>query len=214
MKKLIASLFALALAVPAAAVAAPVDEVNNTIGMEAGILELPSGDEDYSGVRLEFNGVKSAFTYDARFKVGKAGDEDINSADISVGYLAFGDILGPKARYYYLDNGPRTEKVAMAGVGFYARPQSNVLLYSHALIGSDTVSTMIGGELGLTPKFALLGEVEALEIDQEISTFAQAGARYNVDSIGSFDFKVRYYEEGMTGGVKGTVGSLGLTVKF
>lgn len=214
MKKLIAPLLALALAIPAVAVAAPADEANYTVGLETGTYELQTGDENYNGVRAEFSGVKNSLTYDAGFSIGQANDITIKTADISVGYLTFGDIVGPKVRYLHLDNGERVEAVAMGGVGLYARPNSNVLVYSHAMAGDDVVSTNIGGEIGVTRRLSLLGEVEALSIDNEVSTLAQVGARYKLDRFGSLDFKVRHYDEGLTDGVNGTVGSVGLSIRF
>lgn len=214
MKKLIAPLLALALAVPVMAFAAPSDETNVTVGLETGFVDLQSGREDYNGVRAEIEGVKNAFRYDARFAVGNAGDTTAKTADLSVGHLTYGDILGPKVRYLHLDNGPRVEALALGGVGLYARPQSNVLVYSDALIGDNAFSTRIGGELGVMPKLSLLGEVEALSIDDEVSAIAMVGASYDIDQVGSLDFKVRHYDEGLDEGVKGTVGSIGLSVRF
>lgn len=214
MKKLIAPLLALSLAFPAMAFAAPADEANVTVGLETGFVDMQSGREDYNGVRAEIDGVKSAVRYDARFAVGNAGDFTAKTADLSLGYLSYGDMVGPKVRYLHLDTGPRVEALALGGIGLYARPQSNVLVYSDALIGDNAFSTRIGGELGVMPKLSVLGEVEALSIDDEVSAIAMVGASYQFDRVGSLDFKVRHYDEGLDNGVKGTTGSVGLSVRF
>ncbi|WP_411839646.1 hypothetical protein [Paracoccus sp. ME4] len=214
MKKLIAPLLALALAAPALAFAAPADETNVTAGLETGFVDLQNGRQDYNGVRTEIDGVRNALRYEARFAVGNAGDTTAKTADLSVGKLAYGDIVGPKVRYLHLDNGPRVEALALGGVGLYARPQPNVVVWSDALIGDNAFSTRIGGELGVMPKLSLLGEVEALSIDDEVSAIAMVGARYDIDRVGSLDFKVRHYDEGLDDGVKGTVGSVGLSISF